>query len=110
MKSVLFTLIFTVTIFFVAVNSFSAILYVNHSAEGDNNGTSWDNAFLLVQSALDNAVNGDEIWVATGTYYPTKQVGGTGERFRTFQMKNGVAIYGGFTGDETEKDERDWNE
>jgi hypothetical protein len=110
MKRVMFTLVFTVTMFFVADYSFSALLYVNHAAEGNNDGSSWEDAYLLLQSALDSAVSGDEIWVAEGTYYPTKQVGGEGERYKALQLKNGVAIYGGFAGNETEREDRDWNE
>jgi len=64
MKKVLFTLVITVTMLLVAVSSFSAIIYVNHSAEGKNDGSSWTDAYLLVQSALDNAVSVDEIRVA----------------------------------------------
>jgi hypothetical protein len=35
------------------------------------------------------------------------EVGRTGDRYKTFQMKNGVAIYGGFAGTETALGERD---
>ena len=76
--------------------------FVDASAtDGANNGTNWADAFLDLQDALNAAGPYERIWVAQGTYYPTAQVGGTGERYRTFQMKNGVEIYGGFpnTGD-----------
>ena len=77
------------------------IRYVNNDVAGGNNdGTSWDNAYTSLQNALTAAHDGDQIWIAAGTYYPTKQVGGTEDRFATFQMKNGVEIYGGFAGTE----------
>ncbi len=77
------------------------IRYVNNDVAGGNNdGTSWDNAYASLQDALTAAHDGDQIWIAAGTYYPTKQVGGTEDRFATFQMKNGVEIYGGFAGTE----------
>ena len=77
------------------------IRYVNDDVAGGNNdGTSWDNAYASLQDALTAAHDGDQIWIAAGTYYPTKQVGGTEDRFATFQMKNGVEIYGGFAGTE----------
>ena len=84
------------------------IIYVKEGAAGD--GSSWASAYGLLQSALDDAVSSDEIWVAAGTYYPTTEVGGTGDRYRTFQMINGVTIYGGFpdTGD-PDMDDRDPN-
>ncbi|MBN2377599.1 MAG: hypothetical protein JXD22_14460 [Sedimentisphaerales bacterium] len=53
------------------------------------------------------AVAGDEIWVAAGAYYPSAKVGGTSDRHKTFQMINGVAIYGGFNGTETSRSQRD---
>ena len=65
---------------------------------GSNNGTSWTDAYLSLQSALDAASDGVQIWVAAGTYKPEKEVGGSGDRFKAFQLKNGVEIYGGLAG------------
>lgn len=50
--------------------AFGAIVYVKCDAAGANNGSSWENAFTLLQSALDNAQSGNEIWVATGESAP----------------------------------------
>jgi parallel beta-helix repeat protein len=72
------------------------IIYVDAGAAGANSGTSWDDAFPTLQQALDVAGAGDQIWVAAGTYKPAVEYEGTGNRFKSFQMKNGVAIYGGF--------------
>ncbi len=80
------------------------ILYVKQDGSDSSSGLGWDNAFATLQKALDEADPSGgltyEIWIAAGTYYPTKEIGGTGDRYRTFQMKNGVAIYGGFAGNE----------
>ena len=77
------------------------IIYVNQNATGANNGTSWTNAFVLLQSALNVAVSGNQIWVAAGTYAPTSDYGlGIGAPGMHFEMVSGVGIYGGFAGTE----------
>ncbi|HEY3344307.1 MAG TPA: hypothetical protein VGJ97_05240, partial [Anaerolineaceae bacterium] len=72
----------------------AAVCYVNHGASGANTGGAWTDAYQDLQSALHDATC-TEIWVAAGTYTPGTQ------RTDTFQLKNGVAIYGGFDGTET---------
>jgi hypothetical protein len=71
-------------------------IYVDADAEGDNNGDSWTDAYTDLQLALDRAEEEDQIWVAEGTYKPTAEHGGSGDRYKSFQMVNGVALYGGF--------------
>lgn len=82
------------------------VLYVRSGAANGGDGSSWNAAYPDLQSAVDGAVEGDEIWVANGAYFPTVEHGGAGERYRSFQMKNGVSVIGGFEGDETSKVER----
>lgn len=74
-------------------------IYVDGDAPGPNNGTSWTNAFKNLQDALAQATQGDEVWVAQGTYRPDKGAGQTaGDRTATFQLADGVKIYGGYPG------------
>ena len=80
------------------------IHYVKWDANGANDGTSWENAYTDLQSALAEASNGDEVWVAAGTYKPTS----TTDRTISFTLKNGVAVYGGFAGTETTRIQRDY--
>lgn len=96
---------FIVIFLFTYLNSTAATIYVNSSAVGSNNGTSWNNAYTNLQAALSNAIFGDQIWVATGTYKATT----TNDENITFVMKNGVNLYGGFSGVETSINQRNIN-
>lgn len=82
-------------------------LYVNASATGANNGLSWSNAFTSLQAALTSANRCSQItqiWVAKGTYYPSVDALGNASpldvRTKAFGLKNNLAIYGGFVGNE----------
>lgn len=79
------------------------VLHVNAAAPGAGDGTSWRSAFADLGSALAAAVAGDQIWVAAGTYTP-----GGSDRTATFALVDGVALLGGFAGDEVRLDQRDW--
>ncbi|PWH18947.1 MAG: hypothetical protein DDG59_04770, partial [Anaerolineae bacterium] len=69
-------------------------------------GNSWATAYATVQDALADT-NCTEIWVAAGVYYPDEGAGQTDDnRASTFTLKNGVALYGGFAGTETARDQR----
>jgi parallel beta-helix repeat protein len=84
------------------------IIYVNAQNPDGGDGLSWPTAFNSLQDGLDKAQKGKELWVAAGTYIPSDTVGGTNERNKTFQLKNGVALYGGFKGNESNVNQRDW--
>jgi hypothetical protein len=67
----------------------------------NNDGLSWENAITLTE-ALRRAKAGDEIWVKgyediTGHIYKAPEGG--------FVLPSGVAMYGGFAGDETIKND-----
>ena len=82
----------------------STTWFVNEHASGQDTGQSWANAFTSLQTALADAQTGDQIWVAAGVYKPT-----TGsDPSATFALKDGVAIYGGFSGSETVLSQRNW--
>jgi len=89
-----------------AVASFSLAciipLYVNLNATGNNDGSSWSNAFIDLQDALAIQTSGDEVWVAAGTYKPGSNTG------LSFLINTGLKIYGGFNGTETSLSQRDW--
>lgn len=75
----------------MATTGDAAVKYVKTAATGSANCSSWANACTLT-SALAAAVSGDELWCKQGTYPLTG----------TLILKNGVKIYGGFAGTETQ--------
>ncbi|MCB9135502.1 MAG: hypothetical protein H6636_08750 [Anaerolineales bacterium] len=94
----------------------ATIIYVNAGASAGGDGRSWGTAYPYLQDALDetNANGGSayEIWVAQGLYYPDQDSDGDhlgGVVSETFRISyNNVQLYGGFTGMETARAERDW--
>ncbi len=80
------------------------IIYVDLDANGAGDGTSWEDAFTDINSAMSAAGSGDEIWVSEGTYYPTD----TNDRSISIQLEPNVALYGGFAGTEEGRVQRDW--
>ncbi|MGB3757380.1 MAG: hypothetical protein WBA07_13550 [Rivularia sp. (in: cyanobacteria)] len=78
-----------------------AIYKVKPWATGNNNGSSWEDAFTSLQSALASASSGDIIWVAQSVYKPGSK------RTDSFELKDGITVYGGFAGDETSLEQRD---
>ena len=73
------------------------IRYVKAGATGD--GTSWAHAMGDLQQAIDElaALGGQgEVWVAAGTYRPTRQLVTGDPATIFFRMRDGISVYGGF--------------
>ena len=96
---------------------FSSFAQITHYVDGfrpDNTGagTSWATAKKDLQIAVNIAAGGDQIWVKAGTYLPTHDpfanTAPANNRDKTFLMKNGVTVYGGFAGTETQLSQRNW--
>jgi probable HAF family extracellular repeat protein len=81
------------------------VIYVDRSAKGTDDGTSWADAYTDLQDALTDAgTSGKDIWVAEGIYKPTDG----NDRTVSFQLIDGVGVYGGFFGTELSLEQRNW--
>jgi len=81
------------------------VLYVDDTATGANDGSTWCDGYVHLQDALTAATASGgaitEIRVAQGLYQPDRDSAnpsGTEDREDTFQLINGVAIKGGYAG------------
>ncbi|HET8809781.1 MAG TPA: FG-GAP-like repeat-containing protein [Flavobacteriaceae bacterium] len=87
-------------------------LYVDGNSGNDSNtGESWAQAFQTLTKALSEADGRDQIWVAEGTYFPDEGFGATNDdrnaSFTVTGAQDGLEIYGGFAGTETQLNQRD---
>ncbi|MEO7910279.1 MAG: choice-of-anchor Q domain-containing protein [Roseiflexaceae bacterium] len=98
---VLFPLIIVVAIAPQRPAHAASVIYIVPGGAGAQTGADWANAKDL-QSALQSATSGDQIWVKAGIYTPSA----SNDRIATFQLKSGVALYGGFAGTETDISQR----
>ncbi|MDD5150461.1 MAG: choice-of-anchor Q domain-containing protein, partial [Flavobacterium sp.] len=112
-KSVLNGLLKLTFLLFSLISMAQTTYYVD-STKPDNSGTgtSWSTAKRDLQIAINTATSGDQIWVKAGTYLPTHDPFGSltpaNNRDKTFTLKNGVKIYGGFSGTENLLSQRNW--
>lgn len=79
--------------------------YVNDDATGNNDGSSWTDAYTDLNDALLHVTSssnyiGAEIWIAEGFYTRLSQN-------QSFLVTNDALLYGGFAGNETDLNERD---
>ena len=77
-----------------------SVVYVNHAATGNNDGSSWANAFTDIAMALQNNHN-HQFWIAQGIYIPINSIGGS------FNLSGRQTLLGGFDGTETMASQRD---
>lgn len=79
------------------------VSYVDADATGNNDGSSWNDAYQRLENAIAAASPGDTLWIAQGTYKPAFD----GDRSVSFHIEKPLALYGGFQGNETTLLERD---
>lgn len=96
----------------LAAEPVHAQTYVDADATGNDDGSAWTDASPTLQGALQNASNGDEIWIAEGTYYPDEGGGTTdGDPAASFGITpstsaGNLKIYGGFSEGELNRSAR----
>ena len=89
----------------LGVVSEGGVVHVDSHAAGANSGTSWEDAFVDLQAAFGAAEYGDR--------YPRGRghVHACGSRLASFNLKNGVAIRGGYAGSgRADPDARDYDQ
>ncbi len=72
-----------------------SVTYCSSAGDGTT-GSSWQHAFQTVGNAASAASSGSEIWVAEGLYQ------------ECVAPNPGVALYGGFSGTEDAREQRNW--
>jgi hypothetical protein len=91
----------------------SNALAVSDSAAPGGDGLQWSTAFNTIQAAVNAAIASGgtrtEIWVESGTYRPTQSFSTAPGNIPVYslEIRGGVAVYGGFNGTETSRDQRD---
>lgn len=82
----------------------NGVIFVSKNATGNNDGSSWINAYTNIREALVNSNHNAVIWVAKGVYTPD-----TSNRNIAFTIaKHNLKIYGGFAGNETQLNQRNF--
>ncbi len=82
------------------------VIYVNGGKTSSGDGSSWSRSIQYLQTALDRAAPGDNIYLAKGTYFPDDGVpDGGGDRQISFELDK-VNLYGGFAGNESSLSQR----
>ena len=95
----------TVALIWPQVTVAQTVQYVDDDAPVGGDGRSWATSHRYLQDALTAARESGgtvtDIWVAAGTYRPDQGAGKTpGDRTAAFELINGVAVRGGFAGNE----------
>ncbi|HEX2973795.1 MAG TPA: hypothetical protein VHP11_15795, partial [Tepidisphaeraceae bacterium] len=88
--------VFTATLAAISAAAQAGTIYVSTGGNDGNDGLTWASAKRTVQAAVNVAQSDDRVWVAAGTY------------MQRLSLRAGIALYGGFIGNETDLSQRDW--
>ena len=89
----------------VSLQESGSIIYVDKNAVGRNNGTSWDDAFINLDTALEYVSTIDdsvlqEVWITADEYEPILN------SKNGFNIRSNLILRGGFEGTESASNER----
>lgn len=89
----------------VSLQESGSIIYVDKNAVGRNNGTSWDDAFINLDTALEYVSTIDdsvlqEVWITADEYEPILN------SKNGFNVRSNLILRGGFKGTESTSNER----
>ncbi len=98
MKKIYTMKFFAVLLLFAIVGLAKAQTIVFVASDGSGDGSSWASATADIQAAINAASAGTQIWIKAGTYYTPAD--------STFELKEGVSLYGGFAGTEIDPMQR----
>ena len=94
-----FAVILTAFLFCVGESQARDTLFVSSAVITPGDGRRWERAFSTLHEAIRLSKDGDEIWVARGTYV----VGAEG-----INISRNIKLFGGFAGGEVRREFRDW--
>lgn len=80
------------------------VVFISANASGNNDGTSWTDAYNDINNALSITATNKEVWVTAGTYKPSST------RTSSITVNANTQIYGGFSGNETQRNDRDFTQ
>jgi uncharacterized protein YjdB len=104
--------ILTVIMLFAVLAAGAQIIYITPDGSGLNDGSTWENAlggnapslngYTKLADTMQFATSGNQFWIAEGTYKACTD----SDREKSFRLAQGVRIYGGFEGTETDTIQR----
>ena len=108
-RRVLFVFLGCAVFLVLVAGADAAVRYVTQDGAGSKDGSGWENSFgeAEFRPEIASADAGVEFWVAAGVYRPVIPADATAvtadEKSASFVLKEGVSLYGGFAGNETER-------
>lgn len=89
----------------IGIFSTRKVIYLSENASGNENGTTWADAFTQISDAIATFTGNEEIWIA-GTFTPD---GNTGQTRTITLAQDNLVLVGGFAAGDTSKLNRNFS-